>query len=221
MSNDTAFIALDEPQKFRTVRDVEVALDDLLPETSFTPPQLARIAAVARERHADRRTQTVAVLDAAAQEVAGQQMPESPALRALDAFRAEYAPQLVLEAGAPCPQLERDRPHWADPAHDQPYNLVPDSSQWRSAPAELPMTMHRGAESPSGSVERANMRAFLVGRPIEREPWVRLAYGNWREDGSPLNTGRAYHDLHLDEAAALARALLLLVDVAREEVGGE
>ncbi|MCA4997746.1 hypothetical protein HWD35_23790 [Tsukamurella tyrosinosolvens] len=220
MSNDTAFIALDEPQKFRTVRDVELALDDLLPETSFTPPQLARIAAVAREKHADRRSQLVAILDAAAQEVAGQHAPASPALRALDAFRAEFEPQINVEAGGVRVELERHRPQWANPDWDQPCGPVPDASRWRSEPVELPLTMHTGFESKSGAVERACLRAHLTARPIEQEPFVRLGYRGWRDDQTPSG-GRLSYDLRLDEAAAFARALLLLVDVAREEVGGE
>lgn len=219
MSNDTAFIALDEPQKFRTIRDVEVALDDLLPETSFTPPQLARIAAVAREKHADRRAQTVAVLDAAAQEVAGEQAPESPGLRALDAFRAEYDPQVRFESGAPRPWLERNRPHWSSPDCDDAGDAVPDAARWYSEPVTVPLMMHFGRFS-DGEVDLARAHVRLAQNWSDREPFIRLGYTAWLGDGSS-SRGRTRYDMHLDEAAAFARALLLLVDVAREEVGGE
>lgn len=218
MSNDTAFTLLDEPQKFRTVRDVEVALDDLLPETSFTPPQLARIAAVARENHADRRTQTVAILDAAAQEVAGQKAPASPALKALDAFRAEFGPQVRYESGAPRPWLERNRPHWSRPDYDDAGDAVPDAARWHSAPVVVPLTMHCG-NYVGGETNVARLSSSLIQSPKDRDPFVRLGAMVWRGDGtSVVHSG---HNLRLDEAAALARALLLLVDVAREEVGGE
>ncbi|TWS29014.1 hypothetical protein FK530_09320 [Tsukamurella conjunctivitidis] len=220
MSHDTAFIALDEPQKFRTIHDVELALDDLLPETSFTPPQLARIAAVAREKHADRRTQTVAILDVAAQEVAGQQAPESPGLRALDAFRAEFGPQVRYESGAPLPWLERNRPHWSDPAEDYANASAPTVTRWHSVPVTVPLTGHTSASTADGGLALAGFTARLAQCPIDREPHVVLAYTGWRPDGTS-SAGRSSFDVRLEEAAALARALLLLIDVAREEVGGE
>ncbi|MBS4104021.1 hypothetical protein [Tsukamurella paurometabola] len=221
MSNDTAFTLLDEPQKFRTIHDVENALDDLLPDTSFTPPQLARIAAVAREKHADRRTQLVAILDAAAQEAAAHPPAEaSPALRALDRCRAEFALHMSSEAGAVCVELERDRPNWSAPECDQPCSILPNASRWRSKSVELPLTMHYGHRSDSGGVERAYLQAHLSATPIDREPFVRVSYHGWREDGTP-SLGRLNTDLRLGEAEAFARTLLLLIDAAREEVGGE
>ncbi|TWS22280.1 hypothetical protein FK268_19940 [Tsukamurella sputi] len=217
-----AITPLDEPVKYRTVRDVELALEELLPESEFSPTQLSRIAAVARERHTDRRAQVVAILDAAAQEAAAHRPVESsPAVKALDQFRSEYEPKLTVEVlgvpGAPCPWLEEDRPRWSDPDRDIHGGVVPTESRWQSEPVSVPLTMHTGSVTKEDTIALARFSVCLLQYAGERDPYVALGYIGWRPDGT-ASAGRSSNNLRLDEAAALARALLLLVDAAREEV---
>lgn len=222
MTESTAIVLLDEPIKFRSVAAVEDQLLEMLPESEFTPAQLARIAAVAREKHADRRTQLVAILDTAAREAAGHPPVEnSPAVKALERFRSEYEPKLTVEVlgvpGAPCPWLEEDRPRWSNPDRDIHGGVVPTESRWQSEPVSVPLTMHTGSVTKDDTIELARFSVCLLQYAGERDPYVALGYIGWRPDGT-ASAGRSTNNLRLDEAAALARALLLLVDAAREEV---
>jgi hypothetical protein len=215
----TTLVQLDEPIKCRTIHDMQLALEDLLPETEFSPAQLSRIAAVAREKHVDRRAQVVAILDAAAQEVASHPPAEiGPTLKAIDRFRDEYEPQLTVDPSAPCPWLERerDRPHWSSPDRDRHGGVLSTNSWWQSEPVSMPLTMHSGSVTKEGTIALARLNACLIQYADERGPYVALKYTGWNSDGTSV--GRIGNNLRLDEAAALARALLLLVDAAREEV---
>lgn len=217
MTESTAIVLLDEPIKFRNVAAVEDQLLEMLPESEFTPAQLARITAVAREKHPDRRTQLSAILDAAAREAAAHPpAEESPALKALDRFRAEYDPQILIEAGAPDPWLEQNRPAWSSPEEDRPASVYFGAGRWCSQPAHVPMSLHFGRELTDSSREIAQLSCLLVQRPSEREAHVNVVPISWYTAGEPI--AHREINLRLDEAAALARALLLLVDAAREEV---
>lgn len=216
MTESTVIVQLDEPIKFRTIAAVEDQLLELLPESEFTPAQLARIAAVAREKHPDRRTQLVAILDAAAQEVAAHPPAEdTPALKALDQFRAEFDPKIFIEAGAPNPWLvEQRRPNWASRDRDQPSTIICNGGQWRSELVTVPMAMRYGHQLSDGSIELGRIECHLAQYPDEREPYVQAEPVCWvMGDDKPV---RKHIHLRLDEAAAFARALLLLVDAARE-----
>lgn len=211
-----AIVQLDEPIKFRNVAAVEDQLLELLPESDFKPDQLARIAAVAREKHPDRRTQLSAILDAAAQEAAAHPpAEESPALKALEQFRAEYEPRLEIEDGMPAPWLEQNRPHWSDPSLDNPSVTYPAGALWISKPLNVPLHLHDGVQHADGTTRSASVGVSLAQHPSEREPYVWVDRMIW-SNGKLLY--RNPQHLRLDEAAAFARALLLLVDAAREEV---
>ena len=216
MSEPTTITPLDEPIRYRTIHDVELALEELLPESEFSPAQLSRIATVAREKHVDRRAQVIAVLDAAAQEAAEHPpAAESPALKALEQFRAEYEPQLEIEDGMPAPWLEKDRPHWSDPSLDNPSVTYPAGALWISKPLNVPSHLHDGVQHADGTTRSASVGVSLAQHPSEREPYVWVDRMIW-SDGKLLYRNPLH--LRLDEAAALARGLLLLVDAAREEV---
>lgn len=226
MTESTAIVLLDEPIKFRSVAAVEDQLLEMLPESEFTPAQLVRIAAVAREKHPDRRTQLSAILDAAAQEVAAHPpAEESPALKALDRFRAEYHPQLTVEPGAQHPWLERNRPHWSDPSRDilaegTSAGVTKFDAQWMSAAVRVPLSRTFGRKEDDGSFTMAYASAQLLqAAGGNREPAIKLIKVAHYRDGERVpGPDRHWFTLELDEAAAIARALLLLVDAAREEV---
>lgn len=226
MTESSALVQLDEPIKFRTIAAVEDQLLEMLPESEFTPAQLARIAAVAREKHPDRRTQLVAILDAAAREAAAHPpADDSPALKALDRFRGEYDPQIEVEPGAQHPWLEENRPHWSDPSRDLlgergSKAISKFDVQWTSTPLKIPLSRSYGQKTDEGGFKAAYVSASLVQMAGgNREPGIRLARLGFYRDGEPVpHHDRARFVLSLDEAAATARALLLLVDAAREEV---
>lgn len=184
---------------------------------------LRRVMAVAKSEHADYAAQQLAVLHALRDELAVVDEGDFPGAAALDEFRAEMRPELTIPDGAPIPWLEHNRPAWAARRCDQdrhnPDDELSDSASmsWRSEPLSVPLSNYYGRWDDDGTFQSARIMLDVRQNVTQSEPMIAFErHGYKLVKGEPeIVDGENHYTITVDEAVRLARALLLLADVAR------
>ncbi|OZF00548.1 hypothetical protein CH299_13450 [Rhodococcus sp. 14-2686-1-2] len=191
----------------------------------FEGAALKRLYKVANTRYDDIAAQNAALQDAAQAELVKRPATTSPARKNILAFQKDMDPLLEVKAGAPNPYLEENRPHWSSRASDQNVRNIGDKTasihemSWRSQPIVMPLTnTWYGAWRSDGSFKTATIMADIRQNVDETAPRIAFERQGFTErDGKVVNLdGKDYYTLTLDEAANLARGLLLLIDLATE-----
>ncbi|SIS22194.1 hypothetical protein [Williamsia sterculiae] len=196
------------PRRFTYVQLAEY-LDEVLAFEFDGGPALKRIMAVAKGTHPDRAAQHNAIIAAAQEEIAA--MPaESPAELALREMQEQQ--RFRYQWNADCPWMDKNRPAWSKPENDRYLvKFSPGTCRWKSQVYRLPR--HRVFGTVNGSpgdrsVTLGNYEIYLRQLIDERDPHIRIEHG--------VEGDRDLLDLELDEAADLAKVVLLLLDLAHE-----
>jgi hypothetical protein len=183
---------------------------------------LRRIMAVAESEHADYAAQQLAVLQALREELAIVDEGDFPGAAALDEFRAEMRPELTIREGAPIPWLEHNRPAWAARHCDQDRHNPDDelsdiaSMSWRSEPLSVPLSSYYGRWD-DDTFQSARIMLDVRQNVTQSEPRIAFERHGYKlvKGESEIVDGEDHYTITVDEAVRLARALLLLADVAR------
>ncbi|MDV8024007.1 hypothetical protein [Rhodococcus sp. IEGM 1330] len=201
------------------LRDLLFTLLGFVPNGSA----LKQLYKVANDAHIDLSTQTDAIHTAAC-ELLGEVKPPTSAQRNIAAFKKDMTPQLFIAANAPVDCLEGpDRPYWASKDGDQRVfdsgDRVADrtSMSWRSEAVSVPLfATYFGRWHDNGTFETARIMADVRQGVADASPRIGFERHGFKQvDGKAVRvSGEAHYSLSIDEAANLARALLLLVDLA-------
>lgn len=199
----------------------------------FTPEgdALKRLHKLANSAHESIAARNAALV-VAAQEERASVPPLRDAQRNIAAFKRDMAPQLHIPAGAPNPFLESNRPDWASRDQDQDVLMTGDkvaarsSMSWRSEAISIPIfENYFGEWCSNGTFESARIMADVRRVVGESAPRIAFEYHGFKQvDGKVVPiSGMNRYELSIEEAANLARGLLLLIDLATgasDEIAG-
>lgn len=194
-------------------------------------PAKSRPMKVARAKYSDAIEQDHALARAAQDELAAGAPPTATDIN-IAAFKRDMAPRLHIPAGAPLACIEDGRPSWADRAQDQVVGNIGDKvtarteMSWRSTPVSVPIVdQYFGSLGSDGSFESAKIMADVRQNVVDASPRIAFERHGFKQvDGKVQEiNGVDRYTLSLEEAANLARGLLLLVDLATattDEIAG-
>nr|WP_218679827.1 hypothetical protein [Rhodococcus qingshengii] len=109
-------------------------------------------------------------------------------------------------------------PKWSNPdlsvLNDRGSDVCqPDHAEWRSDPLRLPHTLKFAKCDEGGNWTTASIYANVTQAVHERDPRINFERHGWDKNGDEVEMVAKY-TLTIQEASYLARALLLLVDLA-------
>ncbi|KZF00886.1 hypothetical protein A2J03_09895 [Rhodococcus sp. EPR-157] len=211
------------------VKYTHVKLDDFTYEKfgqTLDGPAKTRLMKVARAKYADEIEQSHAIARAAQEELASVAHPLQATLDRIDSFSLDHP--TALAPSAPVPWLETNRPKWADRDRDQTVFNTGDSHadkssmSWRSQHLSVPLSGYYGKWHNDGRFAFADIRLDCRQGTSARETRIAFERHGWNGRGEPVD-GVDFYSLTVSEAASMARALLLLVDLATgttDEIAG-
>ncbi|WP_138999458.1 hypothetical protein [Rhodococcus zopfii] len=178
---------------------------------------------VANDHYDDCDAQQIAVIETIREELAISETDGFPGGAALEEFRSEMRPELFIQAGAPIPWLEENRPAWASRRCDQDRHAEDDDvsdaavMSWRSEPVSIPLARYYGRWRDDGHFESARLMLDLRQNVTSRDPRIAFERHGYKlvKGETRVVDGEDHYEISVDEAVRLARALLLLADVAR------
>ncbi|WP_152965814.1 hypothetical protein [Rhodococcus sp. 311R] len=136
-------------------------------------------------------------------------------------FNAEMLPKIEISGKDPNPWLKDDAPRWSNPNHDvlnEPGSDVcqPDHAEWRSAPLCMPHTTKYAVVDVNGNWTTATIYANISQKVGDRYPHINFESHGFNAKGDPIgeDTPLNKYSLTIEDAGNLARALLLLIDLA-------
>ncbi|MCZ4546631.1 hypothetical protein [Rhodococcus qingshengii] len=109
-------------------------------------------------------------------------------------------------------------PKWSNPSlsvlNDPGSDVCqPDHAEWRSDPLRLPHTLKFAKCDEGGNWTTASIYANVTQKVHERDPRINFERHGWDKNGDEVEMIAKY-TLTIQEAGYLARALLLLIDLA-------
>lgn len=135
-------------------------------------------------------------------------------------FNAEMLPKIEISGKDPNPWL-KDAPRWSDPnldVLDEPGSDVcqPDHAEFRSTPLRMPYTTKYAVVDVDGNWTTATIYANISQKVGDRYPHINFESHGWNAKGDPVgdDTPLNKYSLTIEDAGHLARALLLLIDLA-------
>ncbi|ANQ74335.1 hypothetical protein [Rhodococcus sp. 008] len=136
-------------------------------------------------------------------------------------FNAEMLPKIEISGKDPNPWLADDAPRWSSPDHDVLNNpgsdvCQPDHAEWRSTPLRMPHTTKYAVVDVDGNWTTATICANISQKVGDRYPRINFESHGFNAKGDPVgeDTPLNKYSLTLEDAGYLARALLLLIDLA-------
>lgn len=142
-------------------------------------------------------------------------------LKNCDDFNAEMLPWIFIPDADRSPWLQ-DAPAWSDSDHDvlaDPGKDVcqPDRAEWRSAPLRMPNTLKFAVCDENENWTTASIFANISQKVHERDPRINFERQGWDANGDRMthkDIALTRYTLTIEDAGNLARALLLLIDLA-------
>lgn len=135
-------------------------------------------------------------------------------------FNAEMLPKRRISGEDPNPWLE-DAPRWSDPDCDVLNNpgsdvCQPDHAEWRSTPLRMPHTTKYAVLDVDGNWTTASIYANISQKVGDRYPHINFESHGFDANGDPVGDDKPLnkYSLTIEDAGYLARALLLLIDLA-------